>query len=64
MRNTIRTLFPPRRSRISLPGSTKLALCCDFEAALNALTNVFRPLNESHEATKSFDIFSTNMNWI
>ena len=44
-----------------MPGSTTLDLCCDFEAALNGLTKVFRPLNESHEATKGFGDFQAEM---
>jgi hypothetical protein len=34
-----------------------LALCRDFEAALNAPTKMFRPLNETHEANKGFRDF-------
>jgi len=43
------------------PGSIKLAIRCDSEAALNALTKVFRPLNGSHEATKGFRNFQNEL---
>jgi hypothetical protein len=55
----LNTKLHPQTSQVHgrrLPGTTKLALCWDFEAALSVRANVFSPFNETLGKPKGFSL--------